>query len=60
MNQNIIYMQEFGSQRAEIVFDHIENYFGLNESSNLNLSVVPPDAGAVSISGLTKQHCCQI
>jgi len=51
-NQNIINVQEFGALRADIVFDHVGNYFGLNESSNLNISAVPPGAGAVSVSGL--------
>jgi hypothetical protein len=50
---NINVVHQFGNQRISIVFNHVGNYFGLNESSNLNLSVVPPDAGAVSISGLT-------
>ena len=52
-NQNIIYVQEFGSQRADIVFDHIGNYFGLGETSNLYISASPLGAGMITISGLT-------
>ena len=52
-NQNINFVQDFGELRSDIVFNHVENYFGLNESSNLNLSVVPPDAGSISVSDLS-------
>ncbi len=51
-NQNINFVQDFGELRADIVFNHVGNYFGLNESSNLILSVAPPDAGSISVSGL--------
>ncbi len=52
-NQNVIYVQEFGSHRADIVFDHIGNYFGLSETSNLYISASPLGAGMITISGLT-------
>mgnify|MGYP003327916371 FL=1 len=48
-NQNINFVQDFGALRADIVLDHVGSYFGLNESSNLNLTVVPPGAGAISV-----------
>jgi hypothetical protein len=52
-NQNINFVQDFGALRADIVFNHVGNYFGLNESANLNLTVVPPGAGGISVSGLS-------
>jgi len=52
-NQSINFVQDFGALRADIVFNHVGNYFGLNESSNLNLSVVSSDAGSISVSGMS-------
>ena len=51
-NQNIIDVQEFGALRADTVFNHVGNYFGLYESANLNVSAVPSNGGTVSVSGL--------
>ena len=52
-NQNIIFVQEFGTLRADIVFDHVGNYFGLNESSNLYVSASPLSAGIITLSDLS-------
>ena len=51
-NQNINSIQQFGSQRNDVIFTHLGDYFGLNETSNLNVSIVPTDAGTISLSGL--------
>ena len=51
-NQNINSIEQFGSQRSDIIFTHLADYFGLNETSNLNVSIVPTDAGTISLSGL--------
>ena len=52
-NQNIIFVQEFGTLRADIVFDHVGNYFGLNESSSLYVSASPLSAGIITLSDLS-------
>ena len=52
-NQNIIFVQEFGTLRADIIFDHVGNYFGLNESSSLYVSASPLSAGIITLSDLS-------
>ena len=46
-------IREFGSLRQNIFYNHISNYFNLNESSDLTLSVYPANSGEITISGLT-------
>jgi len=52
-NLNINIIQQFGSQRSDIIFTHLADYFGINELSSLNVSVLPTDAGTISLSGLS-------
>lgn len=52
-NQNINGIEQFGSQRIGILFNHISDYFDIYETSTLDISAEPVDAGIVSISGLT-------
>lgn len=50
-DQNINSIQQFGSQRSDIIFTHLADYFGIIELSSLNVSVLPSDAGTISLSG---------
>ena len=49
-NQSINFVQEFGALRADIVFNHVGNYFGFNETSNLEISSSPEEGGSLYTS----------
>ena len=50
-SQNAFLISNFGDLRDEHVFSHLEDYFDLDGSSLLTVSVLPPGTGSISTSG---------